>query len=313
MPFHRDHVQRQALNLAARGVYLGTSSWKYQGWLGQLYDPARYQYRGKLARARFERGCLTEYAQVFRTVCVDAAYYEFPRPAYLESLVAQVPHDFQFAFKVTDTITLKRFPNLARFGARSGQSNPDFLSIDRFTNAFLPPCELIRPHVGVLIFEFSRFRPAEYRHGREFVADLDAFLEKLPAGWPYAVELRNRAWLQPEYFNCLRRHGVAHTFNSWEAMPPVGEQMALPDSRTCPGLVAARFLLKPGRQYAEAVRSFQPYDRAREVNLDARAAALALVREGTETPDRRTFLYVNNRLEGNALETIAAVLNHNGS
>ena len=36
-------------------------------------------------------------------------------------------------------------------------------------------------------------------------------------------------------------------FNSWEAMPPVGEQMALPGSRTNPDLVAARFLLKPGR------------------------------------------------------------------
>ena len=28
--------------------------------------------------------------------------------------------------------------------------------------------------------------------------------------------------LKLEYFECLARHQVAHVFNSWEAMPPVG-------------------------------------------------------------------------------------------
>jgi len=44
--------------------------------------------------------------------------------------------------------------------------------------------------------------------------------------------MRNRNWLKPEYFECLARHRVTHVFNSWEAMPSVGEQMALPGSRT---------------------------------------------------------------------------------
>jgi hypothetical protein len=30
-------------------------------------------YRGKVAKTRFERECLSEYAEVFKTVCVDAA------------------------------------------------------------------------------------------------------------------------------------------------------------------------------------------------------------------------------------------------
>jgi uncharacterized protein YecE (DUF72 family) len=308
MSFHRDAMQRLAIQLAAHGVYIGTSSWKYEGWLGQLYDPAHYEYRGKYARARFERGCLAEYAQVFKTVCVDAAYYDFPRPAYLEGLAGQVPQDFQFGFKVTDAITLKRFPNLARFGVRAGHPNPDFLNADRFVHAFLAPCEAIRPQVGVLIFEFSRFWPADYRHGRDFVADLDRFLGQLPAHWPYAVEFRNKAWLRSPYFDCLSRHQVAHVFNSWDAMPPVSEQMAIPHSRPHPHLVAARFLLKPGRRYEDAVKTFQPYDRTREVNHEARAAGNALIREGQQTPNRKTFIFVNNRLEGNALETITAML-----
>jgi hypothetical protein len=122
------------------------------------------------------------------------------------------------------------------------------------------------------------------------------------------VELRNRAWLTPEYFACLARHRVAHVFNSWEAMPSVSEQMALPGSRTNPGLVAARFLLKPGRKYEQAVKTFEPYDSIKEENPEARAAGRALIAEGqTAAPKRTTFVFVNNRLEGNALTTIAAM------
>jgi hypothetical protein len=55
-------------------------------------------------------------------------------------------------------------------------------------------------------------------------------------------------------------------------MPPVSEQMTLPGSRTNPKLIAARFLLKPGRKYEEAVKNFQPYDKVKDPYPEARAA-----------------------------------------
>jgi uncharacterized protein YecE (DUF72 family) len=141
------------------------------------------------------------------------------------------------------------------------------------------------------------------------VADLDKFFGNLPKGWPYAVEMRNKYWLAPEYFDCLSRRGITHVFNSWDAMPPVGEQMALPGSRTNAELIAARFLLKPGRKYEEAVKAFKPYNRVQDQNPEARAAGRALIAEGKEAPQKKkTFIYVNNRLEGNALETIGAMV-----
>jgi uncharacterized protein YecE (DUF72 family) len=159
------------------------------------------------------------------------------------------------------------------------------------------------------MFEFSRFWPADYQQGRDFVADLDGFLGKLPKGWPYAIEMRNSHWLRQEYFDCLVRNGVTHVFNSWQAMPSVGQQMALAGSRTNPELIAARFLLKPGRKYEDAVKSFQPYDKVQEENADARTAAAALISEGLRyQPRRKTYIYVNNRLEGNALMTLEAIM-----
>ncbi|HZR17335.1 MAG TPA: DUF72 domain-containing protein [Verrucomicrobiae bacterium] len=309
MQFDLELVKRQVSELAGQGVFIGTSSWKYPGWFGALYDRGRYEYRGRFAQTRFNRGCLEEYAAIFKTVCVDAAYYTFPTEKYLQGMAEQVPHDFRFAFKVTDAVTLKKFPKLDRFGDLAGKSNENFLNADLFAASFLGPCATIQAKVGLLIFEFSRFWPDDYEHGRDFIADLDNFLGKLPTGWPYGVELRNRPWLRPEYFECLKRHGVTHVFNSWEAMPSINEQMALPESRTHPELVAARFLLRPGRSYEEAVKTFEPYDRVKEINAEARAAGRQLIAEGRAAgPKRRTFLYVNNRLEGHALTTISAMI-----
>jgi uncharacterized protein YecE (DUF72 family) len=159
------------------------------------------------------------------------------------------------------------------------------------------------------MFEFSRFWETDYQHGRDFVSDLDKFLGQIPTDWPYAVELRNRNWLRPQYFECLARHHVTHVFNSWEAMPPVSEQMALEGSRTNPDLVAARFLLKPGRRYEDAVKLFEPYEVLKEENPEARAAGRGLIAQGKAVgPKRRTFVYVNNRLEGHSLTTIAAMV-----
>src|SRR5476651_834747 len=105
-------------SLAAQNVFVGTSSWKYPGWCGQIYDEQRYLTRNKFSEAKFERECLIEYAQTFSSVCVDAGYYKFPSEKWIEGLCAQVKPSFRFSFKVTDEITIKNFPNHARHGAR---------------------------------------------------------------------------------------------------------------------------------------------------------------------------------------------------
>ena len=73
MNIFREELADKAASLAAQGVYIGTSSWKYPGWCGMIYDRARYEYRGKFAEIRFKLDSLAEYAEVFKTVCVDAA------------------------------------------------------------------------------------------------------------------------------------------------------------------------------------------------------------------------------------------------
>lgn len=309
MTFDRAGLANAVRELAQKGVYLGTSSWKYPGWCGMLYESARYEYRGKFAMSRFERNCLEEYAKVFKTVSVDAAFYKFPEQKFLQTIVGQVPDDFQFSFKVTDTITLRKFPNLPKFGMRAGEVNRDFLNAELFAEAFLKTCEPYRSKVGLLMFEFGRFYKTEFPSVAEFSQVLDAFFRQLPKNWPYGIEIRNRDFLTPEYFSLLATHGVTHVYNSWTDMPSVKEQMAMAGSVTNSSLAAARFLMTPGRKYDESLKLFQPYDRLIAPDEDAREAGAALIVGGERyEPRRKTFVYINNRLEGNALETIAAMI-----
>jgi uncharacterized protein YecE (DUF72 family) len=309
MAFDRELLATKLKSLASQAVYLGTSSWKYDGWCDLIYDRSRYVYRGRYAESRFNRNCLCEYAEVFPTVCVDGAYYKFPAEKELSELAAQVPNTFRFGFKVTDEITIKHFPNLPRHGMRAGKANENFLNADLFTSQFLGPCEHIRQKIGLLMFEFSKFYPADFERGRDFVGELDNFLGRLPKDWPYGVELRNSSFLHPEYLSVLRKHGVAHVFNSWTEMPPVVEQLTLAEEQTISDLSAARFLLAPGRKYQEAVDKFSPYSELKELNEPGREAGAKIVKAAlAKKPARGAYLFVNNRFEGNAPMTIAAIL-----
>ena len=109
MTIDLESYRSRLAELAAQGIYVGSSSWKYPGWRGLVYDEQRYTTRSKFSAAKFERLCLAEYAETYSSVCVDAGYYRFPSPEYLAGLAGQVPEGFKFGFKVTDEVTLKKF------------------------------------------------------------------------------------------------------------------------------------------------------------------------------------------------------------
>lgn len=310
MLFERNRIARIARRIYEdHGVCLGTSSWRYQGWCGLLYDEERYLWGTHFSKQRFSDHCLEEYAKTFRSVCVDATYYALPRKRFLQGIYSQVPDDFVFSFKVPDDITIRTFPKTAGFGDRAGKANDFYLSPGVLEMGFLKRLEPYRDRVGALIFEFSHFHPGEYEHGRDFVEDLDRFFSRLPEGWHYAVEIRNGNWLHPEYFSMLVSHGIAHVYNQWTRMPPVLEQMAVHPPEANP-FVVGRFLLSPGRSHDRAKEQFDPFHQLREIDPGAREAMgrLLAFQMGRRSETPSAFIYIGNELEGNALHTISDVM-----
>ncbi len=294
--------------LAERGVSFGTSSWKYEGWLGSIYSPGRYSTRGKFSRKRFEETCLAEYAQTFPTVCGDFAFYQFPTADYWRRLFEGTPPSFTVGLKVPEAITVARWPSHARYGEKAGQDNGSFLDTALFRSQFTRPLDPYAERVAVLIFEFGTFAKATFRTVDDFLYRLDDFLAGLPGGFRYGVEIRNPEYLEEGYFACLSEHGVAHVLNAWTRMPELGSQLDRPGVETADFSVV-RALLSKGRSYEQSVDAFEPYDRIREPNEAARAA-LRRVAERAIERKQRAFVFVNNRLEGHAPSTIEAVADH---
>ncbi len=292
--------------LAREGVYIGTSSWKYEGWMGDIYTRERYLTRGRFSLKKFESECLAEYAETFPAVCGDFSFYQFPSHDYWRRLFALAPQELQFAFKVPEEITVREWPTHARYGMRGGTVNERFLDAELFARAFLAPLEPYRERVAVMIFEFGTFNKKQYEGVAPFAADLDVFLRRLPSEYRYSVEIRNREFLAPEYFDCLRQYNVAHVFNAWTRMPELPRQIAIDEAFTA-DFTVTRALLSYGRSYEQAVKTFEPYERVQEPNEAARGAMKELI-ERARRKKQLAFLFVNNRLEGNAPETIRAVV-----
>jgi uncharacterized protein YecE (DUF72 family) len=301
-PFDRAALGARLRALAAEDILIGASSWKYEGWLGQIYTPERYLTRGRFSRKRFQSECLAEYAETFPIVCGDFSFYQFPSPQYWEKLFASAPSSLRFALKVPEEVTAESFPKHARYGPRAGLANEAYLNADPFEALFLGPLTPYRARVPCLILEFGARGAAP----REFVRRLDSFLAALPASFRYAAEVRNPEYLTPLYFDCLRARNVAHVFNAWSRMPLISAQMALDGAFTA-DFTVVRALLRQGRFYEEAVAKFSPYDRVTDPDPEARESLRTLIRRMREER-RSAYVFVNNRFEGNAPETIQAVV-----
>ncbi len=305
-PFDRGRLAERLRRLAAEGVFVGTSSWKYEGWLGQVYTRQRYLVRGVFSQRRFEAECLAEYAETFPVVGGDFSFYQFPSESYWRRLFASAPESLRFGLKVPEQITVKIWPSHERYGAQAGQLNSSFLNVELLEQAFLKRLEPYRDRVAVLIFEFGAFSRQAYSRPRDFFDELDRFLAALPPHFRYSVEIRNPEFLGEDYFDCLRARRVAHVFNAWTRMPELQTQLRMPGAFTA-DFTVCRALLRRGRSYEEAVRLFTPYDRIRDPNPRGREALRRLI-ETARRDGRSAFIFVNNRFEGNAPATIEAIV-----
>jgi uncharacterized protein YecE (DUF72 family) len=297
----QSRLRERLTALSRQQIFIGTSSWKYEGWIGEIYSRDRYLFRGKFSRKRFETECLSEYAETFPIVCGDFSFYQFPSAEFWRRLFHSAPPALRYAFKVPEEITVKMFPIHPRYGDRAGTLNEQFLDAKLFQAMFLDVLTPYREQVAVLIFEFGRMQ----QELDEFLADLDPFLASLPGGYRYAVEIRNQEFLVADYFSCLRDHGVAHVFNAWSRMPDIGEQIQLPGVYTA-DFTVTRALLRKGRPYEEAVARFAPYSEIQEPDPRTREALRDLIQRAQRLP-QPAYIFVNNRLEGNAPGTIEAI------
>ncbi len=278
----------------------GTSSWTFPGWAGLIY------HRRYANQRAFLRDSLAEYAQhpLMRTVGVDRGYYTPVPEEDLAHYARQLPDDFKATMKVWQGVTMPGYPRHPRYGADAGKDNPGFLDAELFARAVHEPVrESFRRHMGPWIVEIAP-APSPLDPMR-FCEKLDGFLDAAPSDFPFAVELRDRKLLTPEYARTLRKHGAAHVFNYWSRMPNLSEQRRVAGLLDG-SLLVVRLLLPPGARYADLKEEYAPFDRIAAPQHEMRRDLVGLVRAALER-DMECYVIVNNKAEGCSPLTIEAL------
>jgi uncharacterized protein YecE (DUF72 family) len=177
-------------------LYLGTSSWSSDDWRGTIYpaDAKAADY-------------LTYYAKQLSAVEIDMTFYRIPTPAMIQTWNQRTPDGFRFAAKIPQIITHEKVLQDCQH------------ELQQFTEVMA----LLGGKLGPLLFQFPYFSKRHFANGQAFLDRLELFLDHLPEGFQFAVELRNRWWITGRLLDLLRFHGVALALTDHPWMPPIQE------------------------------------------------------------------------------------------
>ena len=295
----QDELESLRERLPAR-LRFGTSSWTFPGWAGLVY------HRRYSNQRSFLRDSLQEYAQhpLMRTVGVDRGYYTPVPEEDLAHYASQLPDDFRAAMKVWQGVTMPVYPRHPRYGANAGADNPDFLDSELFARAVHEPARAaFSAHMGPWIVEIAP-SPSPIDPSW-FCEKLDEFLGAAPRDFPFAVELRDRRLLTPQYVRTLRKHGAAHVFNYWSRMPNLAKQARI-EGLLDGSMLVVRLLLPPGGRYADLKEAYAPFDRLVSPQPEMRQDVVNLVRRALER-DMECYVIVNNKAEGSSPLTVRSL------
>lgn len=237
-------------------LFIGTSGWNYPDWRGNFYTenckPKDY---------------LQEFCRKLRTVEVDSTWYAIPKKRNVENWRERTSDGFIFSAKVPKVITHEKV----------------LLDCDTEIKAFLDHISVLEDKCGPLLFQFPySFKP-------EQKDDLAAFLPKLSKDFRYALEIRNRKWLGPEFYDLLRTHNIALALIDHPWMPKLEEITA--------DFTYIRWL--GDRKQIESDFSHLRFGREREYQWWGRRIVAFLERD-----DIDIFGYFNNHYQGHSPTSI---------
>jgi len=175
-------------------IRIGTSAFTAAGWEGSFYPagmkPADY---------------LTYYATQFNTVEIDSTFYRTPELSTVKGWYAKTPGNFVFALKIPQVITHEKV----------------LVDCEADLKRFLDTVSALDEKLGPILFQFRYFNRSVFTSQAEFLARLKPFLATLPRGYKFAVEIRNKNWIDVRFADTLRERGVAMALidQSWVPRP----------------------------------------------------------------------------------------------
>jgi uncharacterized protein YecE (DUF72 family) len=94
---------------------------------------------------------------------------------------------------------------------------------------FLKAMDLLGEKLGPLLLQFPYFNKQTFPQAGDFLARLSKFLDQLPRGRAYAIELRNKHWINDRLLDLLRARNVSLALIDHPWMTPVDQLVAKQD------------------------------------------------------------------------------------
>jgi uncharacterized protein YecE (DUF72 family) len=173
---------------------IGTSAFTASGWENVFYPPG-------MKPADY----LSFYATKFDTVEVDSTFYRSPSLSTVKGWDAKTPLGFLFTAKVPRIISHEKV----------------LVDCDAEFKEFIEVMDALGEKLGPLLLQFGYFNKKAFVGVNDFLARLRPFLKKVPKDHKFAVEIRNKNWLVPQFVEALRERGVALALidQSWMPRP----------------------------------------------------------------------------------------------
>ena len=178
-------------------IRVGTSAFTAGGWEGAFYPDGTQS-----------RDFLTYYARKFNTVEVDSTFYRIPARSTVTGWAYKTPPGFVFSLKIPQSITHEKCLE----------------DCDEEFNTFVDTAEILgKDKLGPMLFQFPYFNRTKFKSGAEFLERLRPFLKKIPKDHQFALEIRNKNWLDENFVQLLRDHHVALAVIDQAWMPGITE------------------------------------------------------------------------------------------
>lgn len=176
-------------------IHVGCSGWFYSHWRGIFYP--KQEPTTKLWFAY--------YANVFRTVELNAPFYRWPKPATVRRWKREAPPGFIYSVKVNQTITHERRLVRAKTLVASFNSIADVLG----------------DKMGCFLFQF----PPSYKYT---AARLKSLIAQLTPEHRTVVEFRHKSWWRPSVYRAFAERKLIFCAVSAPRLPedfPAGQDI----------------------------------------------------------------------------------------
>ncbi|MEO6568712.1 MAG: DUF72 domain-containing protein [Opitutaceae bacterium] len=180
------HLSPCLVSMVHMRIHVGCSGWFYSHWRGIFYPPQEITTKNWFAY----------YANVFRTVELNAPFYRWPKPGTVRRWKREAPAGFIYTVKVNQLITHER----------------RMVRTKKLVQGYYESVQILAEKMGCFLFQF----PPSFHYT---ASRLKSIVTQLDPAHRNVVEFRHRSWWRGAVYRALAKRRIAFCAVSAPRLP----------------------------------------------------------------------------------------------